>query len=549
MSADFKYDVFLSHSSKDELIVSELADRQKKDGLRVWYAPRDIRPGDSFPKKIEVALERSRILVFCMSEHTKDSDWTDLEVQAFIAFVLQDKRRRIIALRLDETPIRGILRPYQYVDYQQCTPDQYRTLLNACREDPSETVAVDTSDDTATSGRVCRVLADMGEAFRELESLDVTFLRATAYVNRTVAEHLLRKHNRRNLPGLKIRFLLRDPETDWLHPPSGTRRYASRVGEVRAYKLDFEGHQESEVMLHRQPGYSGLPFCAFTPTEPTMRAVLAETISGKRILYYGFYPLQPRGQGDDQILDFSGTGSPVVRIEADGTNAGKLVDDFTRWFDFMWDLHIERSKLERAVGRDNSGKPVFALDFDGVIADTGKLKMAWIKKNLNMVVPATLCNRTQCVTRIGEAHYNRMSLEVYSRDETLRTQPVAGAIPAIKALASECTIIVITARTADNACWAEEWLRAHRLGDAVAAVLHKESFRKIDIAARSSALALLDDDIRHLRPVDHPTIQRGWFSSDKTSDTLGNIQRVGSWKSAKKWLVDIAEQYKQHKKK
>ena len=79
MSEPFHYDVFLSHSSKDKLVVRGVAERLRKDGLRVWFDEWEIRPGDSIPAKIEDGLERSRVLVLCMSAHAFGSDWAQLE--------------------------------------------------------------------------------------------------------------------------------------------------------------------------------------------------------------------------------------------------------------------------------------------------------------------------------------------------------------------------------------------------------------------------------------------------------------------------------------
>ena len=47
MPEEFPYDVFLSHSAKDNLVVRDVAERLKKDGLRVWFDEWEIRPGDS----------------------------------------------------------------------------------------------------------------------------------------------------------------------------------------------------------------------------------------------------------------------------------------------------------------------------------------------------------------------------------------------------------------------------------------------------------------------------------------------------------------------
>ncbi len=63
MSEEFKYDVFLSHSSKDKAVVRKLAERLRDDGLRVWLDEWEIRPGDPILLKIEEGLEQSRALV------------------------------------------------------------------------------------------------------------------------------------------------------------------------------------------------------------------------------------------------------------------------------------------------------------------------------------------------------------------------------------------------------------------------------------------------------------------------------------------------------
>lgn len=79
----FAYDVFLSHSSKDKDVVRAVAERLKADGIRVWFDEWEITPGDNIPAKIEDGLDRSRVLVFCMSASAFGSDWTQLESYTF----------------------------------------------------------------------------------------------------------------------------------------------------------------------------------------------------------------------------------------------------------------------------------------------------------------------------------------------------------------------------------------------------------------------------------------------------------------------------------
>ncbi len=66
MTENFKYDVFLSHSSKDRPVVRELAGRLQSDGLRVWFDEWEIKPGEMILKRIEDGLEASRILILAM---------------------------------------------------------------------------------------------------------------------------------------------------------------------------------------------------------------------------------------------------------------------------------------------------------------------------------------------------------------------------------------------------------------------------------------------------------------------------------------------------
>jgi len=83
MPENFAYDVFLTHSSKDKVVVRVVAERLRKDGLKVWFDEWELKPGDSIPAKIEEGLEHSRVLVLCMSANAFGSDWAQLEAGTF----------------------------------------------------------------------------------------------------------------------------------------------------------------------------------------------------------------------------------------------------------------------------------------------------------------------------------------------------------------------------------------------------------------------------------------------------------------------------------
>ncbi len=134
MPEQFQYDVFLSHSTKDKAVVRPLAERLRKDGLKVWFDDWEIKAGDSIPAKIDEGLEHSHVLVFCMSANAFGSDWAQLE-----RYVRQfddplNKARRLIPLRLDDAPIKGFLKQLRHIPWLPGDRDQnYLDLLEACR--------------------------------------------------------------------------------------------------------------------------------------------------------------------------------------------------------------------------------------------------------------------------------------------------------------------------------------------------------------------------------------------------------------------------------
>ncbi len=133
MTDRFEYDVFLSHSSKDKAIVRRIAERLREDGLRVWFDEWLLAPGDSIPSRIEEGLERSRVLVLCMSANALGSDWARLESGTFRFRDPLNKARRFIPVRLDDAPIPGSLGQFVHIAWPPQDEDGYARLIEACR--------------------------------------------------------------------------------------------------------------------------------------------------------------------------------------------------------------------------------------------------------------------------------------------------------------------------------------------------------------------------------------------------------------------------------
>src|SRR5215470_12767393 len=135
----FAYDVFLSYNAKDKPAVRELAERLKRDGLRVWFDEWVIQPGDSIPLKIEQGLEQSRTLILIMSHNAFASEWVALERHTALFRDPTNAERRFILLRLDDAEIMDTLKQFAYIDWRQKTSAQYARLLTACRPASAET--------------------------------------------------------------------------------------------------------------------------------------------------------------------------------------------------------------------------------------------------------------------------------------------------------------------------------------------------------------------------------------------------------------------------
>jgi len=71
----FEWDVFLSHSSVDKPRVARLAERLTQAGFRVWFDRPNIESGEDIVMAIEHGLERSRVLILCMTKSALESEW------------------------------------------------------------------------------------------------------------------------------------------------------------------------------------------------------------------------------------------------------------------------------------------------------------------------------------------------------------------------------------------------------------------------------------------------------------------------------------------
>ena len=135
MPEDFKYDVFLSHNSKDKPRVRRLAERLKAAGVKVWLDEWIIQAGDIIALKVDEGLEQSRVLLLCISPAALASGWVALERSTAIHRDPANAGRRFIPLLLADCDLPDTLRRYKYVDFREEIEAAFAEVLASCRSD------------------------------------------------------------------------------------------------------------------------------------------------------------------------------------------------------------------------------------------------------------------------------------------------------------------------------------------------------------------------------------------------------------------------------
>jgi hypothetical protein len=129
VSTPFDWDVFLSHSTTDKPRVARLAERLQGEGFRVWFDRATIDGGDDIVTAIEQGLDRSRVLVLCMTKAAFESEWVRLERNTATFRDPAYNDRRFLPLRFDDCQIPATLRRLKYIDWRAESDDAWQQLL------------------------------------------------------------------------------------------------------------------------------------------------------------------------------------------------------------------------------------------------------------------------------------------------------------------------------------------------------------------------------------------------------------------------------------
>ena len=73
--------IFVSHSSDNRQLAAELAAFLEGRGIRVWIAPRDVRPGMDYSEELQLAIENSAAFIVLVTDMANKSPYVRAETE------------------------------------------------------------------------------------------------------------------------------------------------------------------------------------------------------------------------------------------------------------------------------------------------------------------------------------------------------------------------------------------------------------------------------------------------------------------------------------
>ena len=106
---------FISYNEGDRESASALAVQLRLVGIDVFLDAWEIAPGDSIPGKVNGALALVDAVLVLWSANAAGSRWVGAELETALVRHLEDGSVRLIAVRLDDTPLPPLLSPLKWL--------------------------------------------------------------------------------------------------------------------------------------------------------------------------------------------------------------------------------------------------------------------------------------------------------------------------------------------------------------------------------------------------------------------------------------------------
>lgn len=94
------YSCFLSYSHKDQEFARRVQSRLRRENLRVWFAPEDLKGGRKVQDEIFRAIQIHDKLLLVLSENSMKSEWVMTEIRRARKVEREENRRKLFPIRL-----------------------------------------------------------------------------------------------------------------------------------------------------------------------------------------------------------------------------------------------------------------------------------------------------------------------------------------------------------------------------------------------------------------------------------------------------------------
>jgi tetratricopeptide (TPR) repeat protein len=139
--ANFKFDVFLSHSSKDKPIVRQVAEFLKSKGISVWFDDWSVKIGEDINIKVEEGLTQSKRLLLFMSNNAFSSEWVTLERSTILFKDPNNRDRRFIPILIDSCTIPDTLQRFKHLNFVSLNDEFKEQLIDTLNDnEQAETI-------------------------------------------------------------------------------------------------------------------------------------------------------------------------------------------------------------------------------------------------------------------------------------------------------------------------------------------------------------------------------------------------------------------------
>ena len=118
MNASKKYNVFISHSSKDKKVSDQLYSLMIKAGLTVWYDENNMLPNTSLTSDLPRYISNSEVLLVILSKNSCESRWVEDEYN-FAKDLLYKQELKIIPVVIDDCKLPGFYNNYMWIDCRE----------------------------------------------------------------------------------------------------------------------------------------------------------------------------------------------------------------------------------------------------------------------------------------------------------------------------------------------------------------------------------------------------------------------------------------------